>query len=165
MIDPRSAVIPDSVLEIVPESVMMECCVLPFTDDGTRLTLFCAPDFNDDDEEKIRFILDRKERETTFLRVDKGALMEAIERRLPPSEGTIENCEPQFRFKCPEVWSSLQETADPRVRLCNICRHEVHWCNSATAATELGRQGKCVALFSNCAETLGLIEFSDDYDS
>lgn len=160
MIDPRSVEIPDSILELVPESVIRECCVLPLSDDGKRLTLLCPSDPNFE-EEKVRFILNR---EIAFLPVDEVLLIEAIERRLPPSEGTIENCAPQFRFKCPKEWSSLQETADSRIRLCSACQREVYWCNSSAAAIELGRQGKCVAVYSNFADTLGLIEF-EDYDS
>lgn len=162
MIDPRTVDIPDSVLELVPVSVILEICILPFAIKGTLLTIFCKPDF--DEQEKVRFILGRHAHEVQFLPVDESTLREAIEMRLPLSEGTIENCKPQFRFQCPKEWSSLQVIADDRIRFCSACLREVYWCNTESAATELGRQGKCVAIRFNGADTLGLIDFSEDYD-
>ena len=163
MIDPRFVEIPDSILQVVPKSVMLEHCVLPLKDDGKSLTLLCPPDpeFPASEGEKLRFILGR---DITFLAADEELLRDAIEKFIPPSEGTVENCEPRFRFKCPKNWTALKETADRRVRFCSECQKEVHWCNTSAAATELGRQGKCVALYTNEASTTGMIDFGNKSD-
>ena len=103
-------------------------------------------------------------RDLTFLAADETLLRDAIEKFIPPSEGTIDNCEPRFRFKCPKEWTALKETADRRVRYCSESQKEVHWCNSSAAATELGRQGKCVALWTSLAATTGMIDFGNESD-
>jgi hypothetical protein len=57
MIDPRFVEIPDSILQVVPKSIMLEFCVLPLKDDGQSLTLLCPPDpeFPACEGEKLRF--------------------------------------------------------------------------------------------------------------
>lgn len=42
------------------------------------------------------------------------------------------------------------------------CQIEAYWRNSSAAATELGHQGKCVALYISLAATTGMIDFGNE---
>jgi hypothetical protein len=146
MIDPRLGSIPDAVLELVPESVARELCVLPFRTNDTSLLVFCPsePDFCAREGGRLSFILNRP---IEWVPVDASLLQQAIdERYLPWREATITNCPPRFRFPCPKTWSSLEPTADPRIRYCSECQRNVHWCENQVVAQRLEGQGKCVAL-------------------
>ena len=163
MIDPRLASIPEAVIELVPESVARELCVLPFRTDGTCLWVFCPvdPDFSARERGRLSLILNRQ---IEWVPVDASLLQQAIdERYLPWHEATITSCPPRFRFQCPKSWSSLEPTVDPRVRHCSECQCDVHWCENDVVAQRLGRQGKCVALANReYVETLGIIEFDPE---
>jgi hypothetical protein len=146
MIDPRLASIPEAVLELVPESLARELCVLPFRSDGTRFWLFCPldPDFAAREGGRLRYILNRP---IEWVPVDASRLRQAIhDRYLPWHEATITNCPPPFRLQCPRNWSALELTVDTRVRHCSECQNEVHWCENDVVAQRLGCQGKRVAL-------------------
>ena len=146
MIDPRLASIPEAVIELVPESVARELCVLAFRTDGTFLWVFCPldPDFSARESGRLSIILNRQ---IEWVPVDASLLQQAVnERYLPWHEATITNCAPRFRSQCPKNWSSLEPTVDPRVRHCSECQCDVHWCENDVVAQALGREGKCVAL-------------------
>jgi hypothetical protein len=146
MLDPRFVSIPEAVLELIPESVARDLCVLPFRSDGTCLWVFCPldPDFSGREGDRLSFILNRP---IDWVPVDPSLLQQAIkERYLPWREATITNCPLRLRFQCPKNWSSLEPTSDTRVRYCSECQHDVHWCENDVVAETLGRQGKCVAL-------------------
>ena len=146
MIDPQLASIPVAVIELVPESVARELCVLPFRTDGTCLWVFCPldPDFAARESGRLSIILNRR---IEWVPVDASLLQQAInERYLPWHEATITNCPSRFRFQCPKNWSSLEPTADPRVRHCSECQCDVRWCENDVVAQALGREGMCVAL-------------------
>jgi hypothetical protein len=160
--DPRSVEIPDSVLELVPATVARECCVLPVSDDGRRITLLCPADsgFRERQEEKLKFILNR---EILLCPVDEGLLREAIEMKLPPRKATITNClngSPKFRFQCPKVWSALTRTSNDSIRFCTECQRDVHWCETSGLALRLGKTGKCVAVAD---DFMGMIQFEDEF--
>lgn len=59
-VDLRSAQIPDSVIELVPESVARENMVLPYSEDEGALRILIADPFDLETIEKLRFILNRK---------------------------------------------------------------------------------------------------------
>ncbi len=59
-VDLRTAQIPDSVIELVPESVARENMVLPFSDEDGALRILIADPFDLETIEKLRFILNRK---------------------------------------------------------------------------------------------------------
>lgn len=59
-VDLRSAQIPDSVIELVPESVARENMVLPFSDEDGALRILISDPFDLETIEKLRFILNRK---------------------------------------------------------------------------------------------------------
>jgi hypothetical protein len=159
MIDPRDADISESVLDLIPQTLIHESNVLPFRDDGVRLTLFCPIDFDFGYEgARWSFILAR---EIDWVPVDATLLREAIDQRYPRGDASIRGCLPQFRFQCPQRWLALQSTADRRIRYCSQCQREVHWCDDERTARTLGRDGKCVALSEDGADTIGMIEFED----
>jgi hypothetical protein len=146
MIDPLLVSIPEAVLELVPEPVARELCVLPFRTDDARLWVFCPrdPDFSAREGGRLRFILNRP---IEWVPVDASRLQQAIrERYLPWHEATITNCPHSFQFRCPRNWSSLEPTADPLIRHCPVCQGAVHWGENDVVAERLGRQGQCVAL-------------------
>ena len=58
----------------------------------------------------------------------------------------IVNCTWKFQFQCPRQWSSLQQTADPKVRICESCLREVHWCEDDAEVQRRAAQGACVAI-------------------
>ena len=146
MVDPRLASIPEAVIELIPESVARELCVLAFRTDATCLCVFCPldPDFSAREGGRLRFILNRP---IEWVPVDASQLQQAIkERYLPWHEATITNCPHHFRLQCPKSWSSLEPTGDPRVRHCPECQCDVHWCENDVVAQALAGEGKCVAL-------------------
>lgn len=57
----------------------------------------------------------------------------------------IQNCEQRFRFVCPQQWTELEATDDPRVRHCNVCEKRVYYCEAVEEADRLAAEGKCVA--------------------
>jgi hypothetical protein len=163
MVDPRLASIPEAVLELVPDSVARELCVLPFRVDDTCLWVFCPadPNFSARERDRLTFILNRP---IEWVPVDALLLQQAIEERyLPWREATITNCLPRFRFQCPKTWLSLEPTADPWIRYCSECQCDVHWCENGVVAERLGRQGKCVALaHREYVESVGILEFDPE---
>jgi hypothetical protein len=104
MVDPRLASIPEAVIELVPESVARELCVLAFRTDGTRLWVFCPfdPDFSARESGRLSIILHRQ---IEWVPVDQSLLQQAInESYLPWHEAIITNCPHRLRFQCPKNW-------------------------------------------------------------
>ena len=58
----------------------------------------------------------------------------------------IVNCTWKFQVQCPRQWSSLRKTADPKVRMCESCLREVHWCDNDAEVRVRAAQGACVAV-------------------
>jgi hypothetical protein len=58
----------------------------------------------------------------------------------------IINCTWKFQMQCPRRWEGLRETADPKVRLCESCLKEVHWCESEGEVQQRAARGECVAV-------------------
>ena len=61
----------------------------------------------------------------------------------------IVNCTWKFQFQCPRQWSSLRETGNPKVRVCEACLKEVHWCATEAEVRARAAQGACVAIMTN----------------
>ena len=59
-VDLRQTRIPETVIELVPESVARENTVIPFKDEDGALTVLIADPFDLETVEKLRFILNRK---------------------------------------------------------------------------------------------------------
>jgi type IV pilus assembly protein PilB len=83
-VDLQSANIPDSVIELVPESVARENNVLPFSEVDGALRVLIADPFDMETTEKLRFILNRKI-ETAL--APKTAIMGAINKYYGQVEG------------------------------------------------------------------------------
>ncbi len=76
-VDLREVDIPPNVVELVPESVARECCVLPLTSDDDSLTVLISDPNDVETLDKLRFILDR--RISTAL-ASRESILEAINR-------------------------------------------------------------------------------------
>jgi uncharacterized protein (TIGR02996 family) len=70
----------------------------------------------------------------------------------------IEGCDEAFKFKCPKQWTSLAATDDPKVRHCDKCNKQVHYCGTIAEARELAQEGSCVAV------SLAVLRYPDDLD-
>lgn len=81
-----------------------------------------------------------------------GSLRKSIDRGwLAQIDRTrIENCPVRFRFRCPQRWEHLQPTDNARVRFCEVCRKNVHYCASVSEAYHHAARRRCVAIES-CA--------------
>ena len=73
-----------AVLELVPESVARENCVLPVDDDGETITFVTANDTDIMLQDKLRFILNRNVR---FIARDRDEILDAINFFYGQSEG------------------------------------------------------------------------------
>ena len=69
----------------------------------------------------------------------------------------IVNCNWKFQFQCPRQWSSLRQTADPKVRMCEVCLREVHWCENDAEVRLRAGQGACVAVAPDNDHTEALL--------
>ncbi len=58
-VDLREVAIPPSVVELVPESVARENCILPLADEETCLKILISDPYDVETTDKLRFILDR----------------------------------------------------------------------------------------------------------
>jgi hypothetical protein len=158
MIDPRDMPISDALLDLVPRALVFECTIFPAADDGHSLTLLCCsdnPDLQHEETDRIEFLINRK---VKWLPVERDLLERLIYNRFPLAHAEIQNCEPEFRFKCPKTWESLTETDNAKNRMCTECGRPVTWTDDAREAQRLGAAGECVAFSdARAAETLGMI--------
>ena len=76
-VDLREAVIPPSIVELVPESVARENAVLPLSEDGNRLKVILSDPSNFEVIEKLRFILNRQ---IEIALAPRDAILEAVNR-------------------------------------------------------------------------------------
>jgi hypothetical protein len=145
------AEIPADVVELVPESVAREICVMPFALEDGLLSLYCADDDADthaQSEDRLRFILDRSVRLHPLNRIQLCALIDHY-------YADIQNCPVKFRFRCPRTWQSLIDIGQAGVRHCPQCNELVYWCDSYEQAQTLGKQKYCVAFRTNGSMLLG----------
>lgn len=57
---------------------------------------------------------------------------------------TIRNC--PFAFKCEEKWSALQRTSEVKIRFCEKCLREVHYCSTDNELASSIKLNHCVAI-------------------
>lgn len=76
-IDLREAVIPPSIVELVPESVARENAVLPLSEEGNQLKVILSDPLNFEVIEKLRFILNRQ---IEIALAPRDAILEAVNR-------------------------------------------------------------------------------------
>ncbi len=51
-----------------------------------------------------------------------------------------------FAFRCQRQWSGLRPTGDDKVRFCEGCARDVHWCASDEELEAHAERGDCVAI-------------------
>lgn len=57
----------------------------------------------------------------------------------------IENCPPEFEFRCPRNWAGLEPTSEDGVRHCHECERPVYLAETLADADSHQREGHCVA--------------------
>ena len=72
------------------------------------------------------------------------------------SHPKLEACRVSFQFECPKQWEKLTPTADDKVRFCESCKQDVHYCETIHEARDHASRGHCVAV------TLALVRRGDD---
>lgn len=56
----------------------------------------------------------------------------------------IRNCE--IAFKCEAEWEDLYETKEKRIRFCNHCQKQVHFCDTDELLVHAIKSNLCVAI-------------------
>ncbi len=62
------------------------------------------------------------------------------------SHPKLEACRMRFPFECPKQWAHLNPTDDPKVRFCDTCKENVHYCDTLQEAQSHTANGHCVAM-------------------
>lgn len=62
------------------------------------------------------------------------------------SHPELEACRLRFEFECPMHWTKLTATEDEKVRFCESCKREVHYCDTIEEARDHAWKGECVAV-------------------
>jgi hypothetical protein len=143
-LDPRLVEIPQSLLDLVGEELARSREILPYEDDGTHLTMFCPshPTYGTFGESVADRIGKKIGRKVKWIPVDRDIMSQAVDERF----SEINNCPVEFSFKCPKTWHSLQVTGEARIRHCSACQSSVYWCDLASEAKKLAKEGKCIAI-------------------
>ena len=151
-------------IQLVPESVAREHCVLPvaLADGKAKLVLpTTADDLSDKTIEVLRFVLGR---DFDYETAPRDQLCKIVDLLYLASYSEIQNCDVRFRFKCPKQWADLQPTADKLIRHCDTCNHDVYYCYSKEELNERAEKNQCVAFcdYDDLAVTLGLPDVIQD---
>mgnify|MGYP000500512664 FL=1 len=142
--DPRTTIIPRHLLESLGEARAIVWKVLPLSDDGNTMILYCPTDGNYDS--KFASLFGRElGRTIEFIPVERSQLMQAIEEQF----ATIQDCPPQFSFLCPKTWQSLESTNTETIRFCPSCQKNVYWCTTPAEVRAYGAKGLCIAVSSS----------------
>lgn len=93
--------------------------------------------------------------DTTWLRLVVSRL--AIESCQGKSESQA-SIRVSFEYLCDRRWEDLHATSDNAVRFCDVCQHNVHYCDTIISAREHAWAGHCIAV------DLGVIRREDDLE-
>lgn len=100
---------------------------------------------------------------------DRALIEEAVELHYHARAAKVVNCEPVFRFRCPNRWESLEPTETNDVRYCEECDQNVYFCRSDDEIATHVELRHCVAfappLIDESVTTMGIIEFVDSDDT
>lgn len=145
-------------VQLVPESVAREHCVLPvaLADGKLKLVLpTTVDDVSDKTIDILRFVLGR---DFDYDTAPRDPLFKIVDLHYLASYSEIQNCDVRFRFKCPKQWADLQPTADKLIRHCDTCDHDVYYCYSKEELNERAEKNHCVAFcdYDDVSNTLGL---------
>ena len=151
-------------IQLVPESVAREHCVLPVALAEGKLKLVLpttVDDLSDKTIDILRFVLGR---DFDYDTAPRDPLFRIVDLHYLASYSEIQNCDVHFRFKCPKQWADLKPIADKFIRHCDNCDHDVYYCYSKEELHERAEKNQCVA-FCDCddlAVTLGLPDVIQD---
>jgi len=154
---------PDAI-QMVPESVAREYCVLPVSFSNDQLTLVVpigAEKDGDKTLDNLRFVLGRNFEIHT---APREQLAKIIDIHYRAGSAAIQNCGSRFRFKCQKQWMELQSTENQFVRFCDACDQNVFYCHTKEELNERASKNQCVA-FANIDEgpTLG-VPYPPEYE-
>lgn len=129
-------------LQLVPQSVAQEHCVLAIGFEGDALRLIVPTDFMAESGHIIRFILNR---EFIVDHADRSLLLSLIDHHYAAANSDITNCNTQLRFICPKQWADLTPTDCRDERLCQSCNRLVYFCYTQIEFDRRRDAGDCVA--------------------
>jgi hypothetical protein len=61
-------------------------------------------------------------------------------------QNVIRNC--TVHFRCPQLWTRLATTDDPKVRFCDSCTKPVYLVQNEEELAEQSSHGRCVAILN-----------------
>lgn len=148
-------------LELVPEVVAREFCVLAVAISNEMLYLILPSDIGEllsSDEtgiDRLRFILGREFTYDLALRDD---LFPVVDLHYWSICSDIRNCDVRFQTRCPKQWVDLRPTSENAIRYCTECQQNVYFCQSSEELKLRTANNQCVAFCDadTYADTLGL---------
>ena len=148
-------------LQLFPESVARENCVLPIDVNCDTLHLVIPSDYRSNTiagrplVDMLQFILARQ---LTYELADRTDLSTFVDLHYNAAYSKITNCEGRFAINCPKLWANLQTTENVQVRFCNVCRKNVYFCRTDDELDAHSKQNHCVAIYDSDLESemLGL---------
>lgn len=140
--EPDPLLIPEDLIDFLGEARVKTWKVLPKSDDGITLVLYC-PDRGDYGAKFAKLFGEELNRTIEFIPIDFDRLMRAIDTQNYP---TLINCDSEFKFQCPQTWPSFELTNKSTVRFCNVCKKKVFWCNSPDEIRAFEPRGRCMAV-------------------
>ncbi|WP_166827833.1 hypothetical protein [Thalassoroseus pseudoceratinae] len=101
---------------------------------------------------------------------ERALVEEAVEFHYRARSAKVVNCEPVFRFRCPNRWESLEPTETSDVRYCEECDQRVYFCRSDDEIATHVELRHCVAFAPPTVDessftTMGIIDFADSDDT
>lgn len=129
-------------LELVPQAVAQEHCILAVGLDGETLRLILPTDFDAETGRILRCILDR---DFTADHADRSLMSTLIDHHYAAANSDITNCDTQLRVNCPKHWADLSPTDRRNERTCDSCSRIVHFCYTQDELDRRRLAGDCVA--------------------
>ncbi len=154
-------------LNLFAESLARERAILPVSVTPDQLhVVFPADDGFLDSADVLQFLYQRQMRIDT---ADRALLTEAVDFHYRARFAKVVNCEPVFRFRCPNRWESLESTETSDVRYCEECDQYVYFCRSDEEIATHVELRHCVAFAPPSVDesitTMGIIDFVDSDDT
>ncbi len=66
-----------------------------------------------------------------------------------------------FRFNCPRDWNALATTSNDRVRFCDTCQRDVHYCGNEEEYLSHAAAGHCVAVLAHSDTEEGVVTIGE----
>lgn len=155
-------------LQLFPESVARENCVLPVAVNCDTLHLI-VPSDNLSKAIAGRPLLDMLQfilaRELTCELADRTVLSSFVDLHYNAAYSKITNCDRKFAINCPKLWADLPPTENVLVRFCDVCRKDVYFCRTDDELESHSRLDHCIAIYDYELESemLGL-PYNGDVD-